>query len=114
MCSFAEQTFVDPRLWAGCRAWCWGYSVEEGVFLARELQCWRRLVISRCRRYSPQVKDADRATGPVRGAERESWEGFTGGTGIGLGVWQSQRERLGLWAGAHLSGHMGFLAFCFP
>lgn len=29
-------------------------------------------------------------------------------------VLQSQRERLGLWEGAHLSGQMGFLAFRFP
>ena len=38
LCSFTEQTFVDPLLWAGCRAWCWGYRDEEGACLALELQ----------------------------------------------------------------------------
>ena len=85
MCSFTEQTFVDPGLWAGRRAWRWGYSFEEGVSLARELQCLRRQVISRCSCYSPQVRDAERGTGPARGVEGESWEGFTGARDIGLG-----------------------------
>lgn len=37
LCSFTEQTFVDPLLWVGCRAWCEGppllcrvQSVQEG------------------------------------------------------------------------------------
>lgn len=82
MCSFTEHTFVDPGLWAGCRAWRWGYSDEglgaghgtgvavlrKGVSLALELQCLRRQVISRCRCCSPQVKDAEGGTGPARGA----------------------------------------------
>lgn len=38
LCSFTEQTFVDPLLWDGCRAWCWGYRDEEGGSFAPELK----------------------------------------------------------------------------
>lgn len=113
MCSFAEQTFVDPGLPAGCRAWCWGYRVEEGVSLARELQCWRRQVISRCRRYSPQVKDADRATGPARGAEGESWEGFMMGQALDLGLAESTGKTWAVGRCSPFRAH-GILGVLFP
>ena len=113
MCSFTEQTFVDPGLWAGRRAWRWGYSFEEGVSLARELQCLRRQVISRCSCYSPQVRDAERGTGPARGVEGESWVGFRGGETLDLGLAESTGKT---WTVGRCSpfGADGILGILFP
>lgn len=36
LCSFTEQTLVDPLLWAGCRARCEGYRDGEGASCALE------------------------------------------------------------------------------